>query len=299
MFQSNKLSLILWLSLVTGMNLACQRFVDLQPNAEPLMAITSFVQAEDSVVQVEVYRQQVVGQTGGLDYRDFILTDAKVVVSNLTQDESVELAYDPEPGRYLAAVDAGWLRAQDQLSLHVAHPEYPAAKATCVIPSAPQGLSVRLDSVLEDWPLIDYFTQVSWQDDPQEDNFYRLIGKVKYAPNSFSSDPWFFRWEGLEANADYFTDEGRQGERLQSTRGNLQAVARQINGIRPPRQPGDSLLIQLLNIDVNYYEYMLDLREARFADETFSEPYQIYSNLEGGVGVFAAYHSVGFKARIK
>ncbi len=299
MLQSNKLSLILWLSLLTSLSLACQRFVDLQPNAEPLMAVTSFVQANDSLVQVEVYRQQVVGQTGGLDYRDFILSDARVSLRNLSQDQPLTLSYDPEQARYLGLADPSFLQAKDSLELIVTHPGFPDIKAICVIPAAPQGLEVKLDSTFDNWPVVNYFIETSWEDDPLEENFYRVIGKIIEGPFWVNPDEVFFRWSGLDANADYLTDQGQQGQRIEGPNGDLQNVARQLSGVRPPPQAGDSVRVQLLNVDVNYYEFMLDLREARFADVTFSEPYQIYSNLEGGVGVFAAYHQVEAKLRVR
>ncbi len=51
----------------------------------------------------------------------------------------------------------------------------------------------------------------------------------------------------------------------------------------------DELLLLLSSLSENYVEYQRTLVQQRFASGPFVEPTRVYSNVEGGLGIFAGY----------
>lgn len=60
---------------------------------------------------------------------------------------------------------------------------------------------------------------------------------------------------------------------------------------RGPISSGARFQVQLQNISQSYYLYLKTLSAYQNAVEFFAEPIQIYSNVQNGVGLFAAYSS--------
>jgi hypothetical protein len=48
--------------------------------------------------------------------------------------------------------------------------------------------------------------------------------------------------------------------------------------------------MELYNADEHYYRYHRSLTERHDYTNPFTEPYLIYSNIEGGLGCFGAYN---------
>lgn len=51
-----------------------------------------------------------------------------------------------------------------------------------------------------------------------------------------------------------------------------------------------SITMELYNADEHYYRYHRSLTERHDYTNPFTEPYLIYSNIEGGLGCFGAYN---------
>ncbi|WP_026631124.1 DUF4249 family protein [Dyadobacter alkalitolerans] len=62
-----------------------------------------------------------------------------------------------------------------------------------------------------------------------------------------------------------------------------------------PKNKVLGLLLQVFNIDVNYYKYLRSLETTQNLDTPFSEPAPLYSNIQGGLGCFAAYNAAHVK----
>ncbi|MEM6347348.1 MAG: DUF4249 domain-containing protein [Bacteroidota bacterium] len=278
------------ISLITS---SCQRLVDIDLSGESQLVVSCFISPDQKEVQLKLSQNQTVGSSGGLDASDFIVPDAIVKIENLQKGQEIELTFDTEHSLYSTIPPLGFLSPSDSFTLSIQHPDFPAVSGQCQIPAAPQQFAIQLDSVTADGdPFPDFFCQTSWEDPAQERNYYRVIGKIIPSMQFFvNSDPWFFRWQGLSVDPDYLLDDNFDGQAVVGPTGDLQNVARNLNGVRPPRMPGDSLVVALLHVDENYYRYMRDLRQNRNVDLAFSEPYTIFSNLEGGIGIFAAYHA--------
>ncbi|MEM7655462.1 MAG: DUF4249 family protein [Bacteroidota bacterium] len=288
---------ILFFGLVLCCGLfSCQQFVELDISTDPQMGITCFLSPDDSLATVSIYATQRVGQPIPSDPNEQVVADAKVRIRKLATDDSLILAFDPTSLTYLAPVFADFFEAGATYLLEVSHPDFPDAIGSCRLPEAPQGLVVELDSVGEGF-LKDYFVQLSWTAPPEDSTYFRVIGRVG-GPRRVS-DPYPIRWEGDLPDMDYLLLPIAQEGQLQSPLGNLQALDREISGRVAGPLPGDSLTIDLLQVSKSYYHFQSDLRNARGSDPTVSEPYLIYSNLEGAIGVFAMYQRVRQQIRIR
>ncbi|MFK7924291.1 MAG: DUF4249 domain-containing protein [Bacteroidia bacterium] len=296
MFYAKYLFPALLLLLISS---ACQRLVELDLQGQSQMVVSCFLSPEQAEISVSVSQNQIVGATGGLSPEDFIVKDAIVQILNLSQGQTLNLNFDPSQGLYLIPSPDDFLQAQDSFQLLIQHPTLPEVIGRCQIPSAPLQFQIQLDSVTNDSPFPDFFCQTTWQDPQDKRNYYRLIGKIIPDTTFIRREPWFFRWQGTTGNADYLEDTDFDGEVAIGPSGDLQNVASQLSAVRPPRMSGDSLTVSLLHIDQSYYRYMRDLRQARNVDLAFSEPYTIYTNLKGGIGVFAAYHAEEKRLRIR
>ncbi|MEL7530460.1 MAG: DUF4249 family protein [Bacteroidota bacterium] len=279
---------------------SCQRFVELDLSGESQMVVSCFLSPDQKEITLSLYQNQTVGTSGGLDLADFIVSDATVQIENLQKGQTITLAFDPAQGLYSTASPLDFLSPLDSFALRIQHPSLAEVYGRCQIPTAPQQFRLQLDSAVEAGdPFPDFFCQTSWQDPAEVVNYYRVIGKVIPSMRFFTDDPWFFRWQGLSTDPDYLVDDDFDGQMVSGPTGDLQNVARELSGVRAPRMPGDSLVVALLHIDENYYQYMRDLRQNRNVDLAFSEPYTIFTNLSGGIGIFAAYHAEEKRLQIR
>ncbi len=284
--------ILLMTSLLWG--LGCQRGIDLPVSAEPQLGITCFLTPDQDFIEVFVFRSQGVGESGGSSPTDFVLPDASVQLQNLTQGSELTIPFDPDSQRYRLPAPTDFLVAEATYQLRVEHPSYESATASCLIPPAPQGLSLRLDSTLQGArPL--YFVQPSWTASAEGPAYFRLIGQVR----GNLGRSFFFGWEGQSENPDFFFQEMGIRDQVSGPVGNLQAYPDPTFGFPGDRVPGDSVQVDLLRVSASYYEFQLSLRKARDQDPLLSEPYTLYSNFEGAQGVLAAYSSMTETLRIK
>jgi len=157
-----------------------------------------------------------------------------------------------------------------------------AAEASCTVPLK-RNLSLEIDTTLTvnynpDYGSYTYINaDIYFTDTQGTDNYYMFYcEQVSYSLTW--SVPMVFEISGAE-NA-YFTDTGKDGARFKMT---LQPV-----GVG---SDGDSsfLKVYLLNTDKAYYDYKKSLDNYNSGDDPFTEPSPVYTNVTGGLGIFAAY----------
>lgn len=128
-------------------------------------------------------------------------------------------------------------------------------------------------------------------DFPGEENYYRISAKIKIYENTYYH---FINREntayGLFQN-EYFTDKGKDGKIME---------------IRPARSldyyySADSVFLKLylLSTDKSYYLYHKSLNNYQDGGNPFSEATPVYSNITGGLGVFASYTTDSLIIRLK
>jgi hypothetical protein len=136
--------------------------------------------------------------------------------------------------------------------------------------------------------------RISIRDIPGEKNYYRMLLNYntyrKQAKGSYSEllAPPVTPPEQWDKGDVMYNDEGKDGERI---------ILRSIEffsidlGPNPHNIEYDSafLKIYLLSTDKAYNDFHLCLHNYSLGDNAFTEPSFLYSNIEGGEGIFASY----------
>jgi hypothetical protein len=120
---------------------------------------------------------------------------------------------------------------------------------------------------------------VKWQDLPNETNYYRLFGQLVSvnAPNDTTYDDMW-------GDNTLYNDYEKDGNEIYST-------LRGESGFYGSGYPVAAYDIYLFNIDEHYYSYQNSLDHYTYGDP-FSEPSPLYTNIKGGLGIFAAYQKL-------
>jgi hypothetical protein len=132
----------------------------------------------------------------------------------------------------------------------------------------------------------EYFMTMKWQDTPGETNYYRVFAELISNQSGVGtySQPIYF--EDFSFNISVYSDNRLDGARFSSPRGFI---------FKPPYNPqqpvASTLYAYLLNTDEPYYRYHQSLTNNYNVDgNPFAEPVLLFSNVNGGLGVFAAYN---------
>jgi len=160
------------------------------------------------------------------------------------------------------------------------------AEASCTVPKK-RDFKIVVDTVqqLSDndyWGrLASISFKISITDWAGENNYYRMLCSFQSYGN-----PVFIYSSGATDMPDImYNDKGRDGEKL---------ILRTLEPIGVPldapyRPDSAFLRIYLLNTDKEYNDFHQSLLNFSFGDQPFTEPSTVYSNVRGGLGIFAAY----------
>lgn len=253
---------------------ACEKVVqDVEiPKIESQVVIFSFLSPEDEFVKVEVSRSKPVytrsGKLGVINNAAVTITNdggqsaAVPFIDSLSAYVLPTTQFPIEPGRVytVAAVVDG-----------------ETVSGSCTIPNDTVGLSELTYKKLGE-PSIGfggpYFKYAyKWMDPAGAQNYYRLAIEKQYS--------YIYDFDTIVSTQDVcntmWTDETKQGA--------------QLAGVCDDYDYGTEksmVRVYLLNTDVHYYEYHRR-RLNYYGDDPFSEPFQQYNNVKGGLGVVGAY----------
>ena len=247
------------------------------------VVINSLISPQDSIISVEVsLSRPVLGITNfGADF----ITDAEVNISDGTSSHVIP--FDDATVKYNLETDIFPIQAGKQYFLEVKTGGN-TYKASCQVPETPAtDIRTTISEIRDGFRL-----RVFWKDQEGEENYYRVSGAYK---DDVDRDRNFYL--GLDfAEEGFKKDDGRDGEVISAdTDISLNYF---ING---QKVLIDSLEIQLLTTDKNYYEYQKVLVDIDQNENPFAEPVRLISNIEGedALGIFAAYQSEIKKMKVE
>jgi hypothetical protein len=257
------------------------------PQASPKLVINAFISPQDTLIRVSVTKSApVLGKTQ-LTFED--IKDATVILSD--GFSSITLEYNPPQSireqLYRAEAKDFPIIAGKTYFLKVTNPEGLQAEASCTVPFTQNTtLEVDVDSMDSEYGVGKTYTmEMKWQDTPGEVNYYRYSAEVKsvYKPSPNQANinyyPVYF-----DQSLQYLSDNRLDGTIF--TTSPTSFTGGYFGNINY-----DSLELRcyLLNTDEHYYRYHQSIRNSN-VDNPFAEPGPIYSNVRGGLGVFAAYN---------
>lgn len=293
------------------------------PRTESELTVFAFISPQDTIIRVKVSQtyplfgaytpgagSSLVIAEGDTLAGDFDgITTATVTISNGTS--SATLGYDPVEQVYTIPASQFAITTETTYYLTVSDGSR-IAQASCTVP--PRQVPIKdynLDTIIagpsqSDTSLTMHFR---WDDVAGISNYYRvkafeLFGYTQLITDSISQTARemhvlgrsYFAWEKTFGRNVFQEDVGLDGTTFSSPQGakrkiNLQYLTALTDSNivkigKPPQSRG--LYLMLLNTDSHYYQFHHSINAQD--DNPFSEPAGVYTNVTGGLGIFAAYN---------
>ncbi len=258
--------------------LSCERNVNnvILPDFVQKLVINSFISPRDTLSFVSVKSNEKL--------YGFINTKESLGnVSAAISDGTTEISLD--------RIEEGFIfRRRDMLleegktyTLTVISDKGMQADASATIPFR-RPLNIEVDTMRQFYDYGDgsgmgwteFSADVFMTDYAGEENYYAFACKQILYNSEYSYYPYHIQvYQSL-----VFTDRGRDGERF---------FVSNFSFMDPSRDDSSDLVVYILNTDKAYYTYHHSLDNYSGGGDPFSEISPAYSNIEGGLGIFASY----------
>jgi hypothetical protein len=292
---------------------ACETLVtdiplkDLPPTTSKL-AVNSYIspQAAKTIVVVT----ESIPLYGESTSDEKIITNAVVKISDGVKE--AVMPYDTAAKVYSLTQAQFPIKASQTYKLVVSDGKR-TVDGTCTVPASQVTIQSRIIDTTYTHDLNGRDTAITlkmnWLDIPNEKNFYRMRGyiEVEYsvAQMNANKEPvekrvkgrFNFEWDENTGRSNYQNDSNLDGTVFTSPLGKAylptSILYSNANGPVYAKQKVRLILLnmEVLNTDQAYYDYHRSLDLNRNSNNPFAEPVLIYSNINGGLGCFAAYNS--------
>lgn len=262
---------------------ACEKTAEIElPQSDPMIAIFGFVEAGKNV---EIKVEEVVAIFGKKRVDPYAISGALVLLKEgsnsylLTEDPSI-------PGTYTFP---GGLQGEAGKSyqLEVSAAGFPSVKASCTVPTyLPSAVKHNYVAVPDPNEFTDSVRRIgfTWADQAGQENYFRVTALATFSQFSTSI---------VEYSDKNIEDDAKDGQELYS---GLGYFYNQNSGGAMTDLEVD---FELIALDVNAYKYLRTFDVAYISyDNPFAEPVIMYSNIEGGIGVFGGVNRRFFNVKI-
>ncbi len=256
---------------------ACEQDANVDvPEVDPELVINCFITPQDSIIRAKIsLSQPVFGST----INNGPLTDATVTLYG--NSSSVLLTYNANTDSYEAAASTFPILGGNEYHIVVSIPSGLNADAYTIVPSAPVNFTSTMNDTITNQDPSGYEGQAritySFDDPAGQQDFYRFVPyHVSYAQWSIDTSFQRVGWE-------LYTDDNADGTRISR---NFTSYYYVYNG--------DSILaidVYLMHGNYDYYSFHKSI-ENYSGDNPFAEPTLIYTNVNNGLGIFAAANGV-------
>jgi hypothetical protein len=261
---------------------------EVQLDIQPKYTVSCFLSPEEDTIQLFLTLSFPVNTVVNVGEYEKRASQATVLLFN-EKKEIIFLKYNLNKNRYFAEKQVFKIKNNETYSLQIVTLEGDTLRSSCTIPSPVSDFEVLIDSTNSDGG--DFFATYRWQDNAQEDNYYRYVGTKRVpAFNQRVDIDWT---DGSQIATQVTTDKGKDGKQVYSNRANLQDNA---NGFTST-PPNSFIDATLLNIDKNYYLFQQSIEKSKVGNNF--EPTPIFSNIQNGLGIFAGCSMKRKVARIR
>jgi len=240
------------------------------PAEKPKLVVYGYLTAEDDTIKLSVqYSKPIYTVTNYYTYPP--VTDATVKISD--GSTTINLVYDAYQRKYVSAEMK--VMAGKTYSLEVTTPRSERVTASCTVPASEVPV-IEITSVEND-PTYNFNKIINFRlrDIPGKGHFYRVLIAQIFSYPEFPEFPEYIYHVPLETGEEYFSDANKDGEYFI-----FKAVVQDLG-------EDDYLTFYTSITDENYFNFHKSVMGFQ-GDNPFSEPTPVYSNIEGGLGVFAA-----------
>ncbi len=269
------------------------------PGSEPKLVVYSFISPQDTLIQVFVYRS-----------RPYIKPAGQVVPVNGNASvwmgregsEYSQLSYDENLGAFTISAKDFLVEGGYDYHLKVETPVGESVKATCHVPAMGNTTLVMQPHRFRQDRYGDQILEVEWEVVTQagsREKYYRsgsyIFSCIRSATGDYNYCDKYEVW--LDRGKEFFADEDGSTHHF---RGSYWGYAN-LDGANYHYDYGDitrtdSVFVYLLETDRHYYHFHLSAERYYYHDDgfPFAEPVHIYSNIQGGMGVFGGYNRKDF-----
>ncbi len=270
---------------MTGM-VSCERDANVAlPEVESKIVLRCFISPNDTDIVARVTQSDPVFGSSSVGINDPI-TNAVVVISDgITQ---ANLTYHEFAQAYVIHQSVYPVFPGRQYIISVVAPGLKSVNATTIVPEAAPVIS-NWNISIEDTVDAEFEQRINvngglyWSNPIADPGYYSVqVSRVaaneyfeeQYVTNSF--DTFFKKLEEVEEPAPSYSLNLKSSFYLQGY-----------------VEPSDTAYFELylLNVNSDYYHFNRSMENAMYSDP-FTEPSFVYSNVVGGLGVFAAYNGV-------
>ena len=256
------------------------------PNASSKISVSCFISPDDTLLRVDLSRSKPINKyTNDNDIENLKkslveLSDgsSSVTLKYDTGGRSKNTYYTPPIGdiKFVGSTKNFQIVGGKTYNLKITSIDGNVLNASTTVPlDLNTSASYKIFPAKEDEYSTSYPIDLQWSDPAGQNNFYRLeVETITNRQNCYNSGPVYFQGQNnvSDANNDgtIFT---LRNERLYTGCDFTE---------------NDSIVLILANVDVHYYKFHYHLANF-YGDDPFSEPAQMYSNIQGGLGAFGSY----------
>lgn len=264
--------------LVAATLLSCEQEVKngIIPEFKQKLVISSFISPADTVSYIDVSsNRRIYGELG--------IIESTGNLSVLISDDTKEIPLKQVSSRFLFRPADLVLEGGKTYQLKVTSDKGLTADASCALPIN-RRFEIIVDTIRQTLTYYGGYKQttlsakISITDFPGEDNYYRVYCEQEFYKRYNKLIHNKTRYSGFKN--DFITDKGKDGEKIEFTVPWLTTVLSNDSSV---------FKVFLLNTNKAYYDYHISLKNYSGGDDPFTEVSPVYSNITGGLGVFAGY----------
>jgi len=287
---------ILFLLILCSTFFSCRKVIDMDIADSEKHLVVNCLLSTDSVLNMYV------GRSLGLLEDDY---NSNSLVNNATiqlfEDgvfvEELQFCGTPEYELVNSYKSTITPKIGSTYSIEVSAPGYPTVSANCVIPERVEIGSLSTYFTINEWGEEILQMSIGLNDNAATENYYQIglssINTYEYYDYELDSlitysqkedlwaypvDPWLDNIANTSENGLSFSDATFNGTNIVL---NLSTYIYSYNTNET------KILIDLYSISKEYYNYLKSKSLYEESDPAFSEPVQIFSNIENGLGIFA------------
>ncbi|MHC1774662.1 MAG: DUF4249 domain-containing protein [Lentimicrobium sp.] len=244
------------------------------PDSDPKLVVTGFLSPTDDTITIVVRKTRPLYEpTPGYDNTFPPVNNATVTLSDGLN--SISVPYNQLSGAYQIKATAMPVIENNAYSLSVTTPDGYNASATCIVPegTSPEVEITGIDT-LNEYGTVSRKVSFRFRDLPGNGQYYRVAAGTIYGDEYYFNS--YFYETGFERGEPFVSDKNKDEEYF----------IYKTWEIYEDNSPDNILYISVSLTDDNYYNYHRSINSFS-GDNPFAEPTPVYSNISGGVGVFA------------
>ncbi|NTW23942.1 MAG: DUF4249 domain-containing protein [Lentimicrobium sp.] len=243
------------------------------PDSDPKLVVTGFLSPADDTISIVVSKSRPLYEpTQGGENPFPVVNNAIVIISDGIN--SITLPFNPLNGAYQTLSEGFPIQPGSNYSLSVTTPDGYNATADCTIPEgiAPDIEITGIDTINE-YGTVSKRVSFRFRDLPGQGQFYRIAAGTFYGEDYSYT---YFNETGFERGEPFVSDKNREEEYFLFKTWD----------IYEDNSPGNTLYVSISITDQNYFNYHKSVNSFE-GDNPFSEPTPVFSNITGGLGIFA------------